>query len=386
MTPSITSDNCADLTRWFEKNQLRTLLDALPVLIAYVDARQCYCFSNLAHQSWFGYAPQQIAGMSLLQVLGDEAYAVLRPFIEQALHGEQVKFELLVPYGRLGPRTICATYVPDRNEAGEIKGFFSLISDISELRQIDEKRSRRLQETTHTERLNLMGELTGQIVHQVSQPLSAIVNYAEACSRLVISGDCAPRELADILGDIATEAERAGEIIRRIRGFVSKHEAQLRITDIDALVRESLQLVELDPKWQTVQFRLESEINQPWAQVDPVMIEQVILNLVRNALEAMEGLPREQRQLCLRIQGYADRYLEVSVVDRGAGLHPQARKHLFEPFSSTKKNGMGMGLAISRSIVRRHGGRLWATDNPFGGTTFRFTLPLHHESRSQKSA
>lgn len=386
MAGEIPSENCLDLTRLFEKNHLRTLLDALPVLIAYVDDRQYYCYSNLAHQLWFGVSPQEIEGMSLQQVLGDEAYAVLQPFIEQTLHGELVKFELLVPYGRIGPRSICATYVPDRSETGEIKGFFSLISDISELRQTDARRTRHLKEAAHTERLNLMGELTGQIVHQVSQPLSAIVNYAEACSQLVSSGEYAPKELLGILGDIATEAERAGEIIRRIRGFVSKREADLRITDINALVRETLHLVELDPNWQTVQFRLENELNEPRAQIDPVMIEQVILNLVHNALEAMETLPLERRRLHIHIQGYADQYIEVSVEDRGTGLNPKARKHLFEPFSSTKKNGMGMGLAISRSIVRRYGGRLWATDNPYGGTTFRFTLPLHHASIHPESA
>ena len=386
MTRQTHTDDCSTINQWYEKNHLRTLLDALPVLIAYVDERQRYCFSNLAHQLWFGYSPEEIAGMSMHQVLGDEAYRVLRPFIEQALRGQQVKFELLVPYGRIGPRTICATYVPDRAEDDRIKGFFSLISDISELRQIDEDHNRHLKEAAHTARLNLMGELTSQIVHQVSQPLSAIVSYAEACSQLVTSGDYAPKELAGVLGDIAVEAQRAGEIIRRIRGFVSKHEPRFRLTDINVLIRETIHLVELDPNWQNVQVRLDSDLGEARAWIDAVMIEQVILNLVHNAVEAMETLPVEQRQLCLCIQAYDDQYIEVSVEDRGTGLNPQARKHLFEPFSTTKKNGMGMGLAISRSIVRRHGGRLWATDNPYGGTTFRFTLPRHHESVLTKSA
>jgi PAS domain S-box-containing protein len=361
-------------------------LDALPVLIAYVDERQCYCFTNLAHQLWFGYSPRQIAGMSLREVLGGEAYAVLRPFVEQVLRGEQIKFELLVPYGRIGPRNICATYVPDRSAAGSIRGFFSLISDISELRQVDAVRSRRLKETAHTARLNLMGELTSQIVHQVSQPLSAIVTYAEACSQLVMGGDYAPTEVAGVLDEIAVEAQRASDVIRRIRDFVSKHEPHFHLTDIHALLRETIHLVELDPNWQSVQFRLESDLGESQVRIDPVMIEQVILNLVHNALEAMEALPVEQRQLCLRIQGAAEHYIEVSVEDRGTGLIPAARKHLFEPFSSTKKTGMGMGLAISRSIVRRHGGRLWATDNPHGGTTFRFTLPKHDDSAHPQSA
>lgn len=379
-------DNCSDVKQLYEKNQLRALLDALPVLVSYVDDQQRYCFSNLAHQQWFGYSPQEITGMTMLQVLGVDAYAALRSFIEQVLQGQRVKFELLVPYGRIGPRYICATYVPDRCEDGRIKGFFALISDISELRQVDAERARHLREAAHTARLNIMGELTSQIIHQVSQPLSVILTYAEACSKLLASGHCDSRELAGVLRDIANEAERAGEIIRRIRGFVSKHEPHFQLIDINDLVRETIHLVELDPNWQSVQFRLETDRSEPRVHADPVTIEQVILNLVHNAIDAMEDLPAEQRQLCLRTQAHIDKYVEVSVEDRGAGLHPKVLKHLFEPFTTTKKNGMGMGLTISRSIVQQHGGNLWATDNPYGGTTFRFTLPQHHASAHHPSA
>jgi C4-dicarboxylate-specific signal transduction histidine kinase len=192
--------------------------------------------------------------------------------------------------------------------------------------------------------------------------------------------------LASALDDIAEEAGRAGEIIRRIRGFVSKHEPHFRSIDFNALVRETVHLLDLDPHWRSVQFRLVSDLAEPRVWIDPVMIEQVILNLVHNALEAMEKQPPDQRQLCLRLQGYAGQYLEVSVEDRGTGLSAAAREHLFEPFSTTKEKGMGMGLAISRSIVNRHGGRLWATDNPHGGTIFRFTLPMSHEAARHKSA
>jgi signal transduction histidine kinase len=133
--------------------------------------------------------------------------------------------------------------------------------------------------------------------------------------------------------------------------------------------------VELDPNWGHLQIHLESDRSEPRVRGDPVMIEQVILNLVHNGLEAMEAIPAAQRRLCLRTQAYANQTVEVSVEDRGTGLNPTARKHLFEPFSTTKQHGMGMGLAISQSIIKRHGGNLWATDNPSGGSTFHFTLP-----------
>ena len=379
------TNNCSDVNRFYDENQLRSLLDALPMLIAYIDKEQRYCFSNLAHQLWFGHSPSEIQGMTMRQVVGEAAHEVLRPFIEQVLQGQQVKFELLVPYGHIGPKYICATYVPVRREDGRIKGFFSLISDFSELRKIEETRTRHLKEAAHTARLNIMGELISQIIHQVSQPLSVIVACAEAGTRLLQGASVDAGELTDVLMEIAKETERAAQIIRRIRGFVSKHEPCFRIADINGLVRETLHLVELDPNWQIVQFSLEADLSEPRVQVDPVMIEQVILNLVQNALEAMEGLPLEQRHLGLRTQCHDHQFVEVSVEDRGTGLSPKARQHLFEPFSTTKKDGMGMGLTISRSIIERHGGRLWATDNSYGGTTFHFTLPQSHEPSHHQS-
>lgn len=374
------TDQFSDVNNWSDEVKLQNLLDALPVLIAYVNSEQRYCFTNLAHQQWFGYTPKEISGMAMWEVLGVDAYEALRPYVDQALTGQQVKFELRVSYQRLGPRFICATYVPDRGEDGRVRGFFSLISDFSEIRNAEASHIKHLKEAAHTARLNIMGELASQIIHEVSQPLSAIVAYSEACSRLLASGHYDVGELVTSLNDIGSQAEHAGKIIHSIRDFVSKHEPRLLETNINSLVRETLHLVELDPNWQTVQFRLDTDASAPMARVDPIMIEQVILNLVQNALEAMEDQPAEQRQLTLRTQWHPEDWIEVTVEDKGTGLSAEARKQLFEPFATTKTSGMGMGLAISRSIIEGHGGRLWATDNPYGGTTFRFTLPRNDDA------
>lgn len=385
MTPELpddiaSTDQFSDVNDSFDEVILQNLLDALPVLIAYVNSEQRYCYNNLAHQQWFGYTPREVSGMTMQQVLGVDAYEALRPYVEQALDGQQIKFELPVPYQRIGPRFICATYVPDRGKNGRVRGFFSLISDFSEIRSAEASRIKHLKEAAHTARLSAMGELTSQIIHQVSQPLSVIVSYAEACSRLLASGHADAIKLTAVLDEIGSEAERAGKIIHSIRDFVSKHEPRLLDTDINGLIREALHLVELDPHWQAVQFNVETDTMEPIVRADPIMIEQVILNLVQNALEAMEQQPIEQRQLTLRTQWHPEGWIEVTVEDRGTGLSAEARKQLFEPFNTTKTSGMGMGLAISRSIVEGHGGRLWATDNTDGGTSFRFTLPQSNDA------
>lgn len=282
------------------------------------------------------------------------------------MNGDQVMFELLVPYQRIGPRFISATYVPDLGKEGRIRGFFSLISDISEIRHTEDDRNRHLKQAAHTARLNSMGELASRIIHEVSQPLAAIVAYSEACSRLLASGHYDLRELVASLDDIGKQAERAGKIIRKIRNFVSKHEARFVETDINGLVRETLRLMELDPNWRATQFHLKTETAELRAQVDPVMIEQVILNLLHNALEAMQDQPSEQRRLTLRTRRNTDGEVEVEVEDEGPGLSTTQFKQLFQPFTSTKPNGMGMGLTISRSIIMQHGGRLWVSTNPEG--------------------
>lgn len=360
---------------WFETGKLRTLVDALPILIAYVNSKGRFCFNNLVHQQWFGYSPQEIAGMSMEEVFGADACGVLQPYVEQALCGDRVLFELVVPYQRLGPRFICASYVPDRDADGQIRGFFSVISDIGEIRHADDDRNRHLKEASHTARLNSMGELTSQIIHEVSQPLAAIVSYSEACSRLLSSGHYDLDELITSLNDIGEQAERAGKIIRNIRNFVNRHETRFVETDINSLVEETLRLMELDPNWRMTQFQLDTDATDLRAKIDPVMIEQVILNLLHNGLEAMQDIPLEQRKLTLRTALNNTGEIEVTIDDNGPGLSNEQAKKLFLPFNSSKPNGMGMGLIICRSILDNHGGRLWASTNSLGGARFCFTLP-----------
>ena len=360
------------------RRQLRILMDALPLLIAYLDPDERFRFTNTAHQEWFGYEPGEIAGMGVREVLGEATYGILKPYIRTALSGQHVRFEADVPHRRFGLRHICATYVPDITEAGQTRGFFTLDSDITESRHAEALQRMRLDEVTDASRLSAMGELATQIAHEVNQPLTAIASFCEAGSRIVATGDAEPAGIAEILREIATEAERAAEIIREMRRLLRKRLPQLAEVDLNELLRAVLRLARVKAGWHGVTMSLDEEPSAMRVQVDRILVEQVILNLLQNAMETMETKPREERRLIVQTRRRPEHLVEVAVQDNGAGLPVDAGNRIFDPFFTTKPNGMGMGLAISRSIVEMHGGRLWASSNPEGGATFRFTLSAGH--------
>ena len=236
----------------------------------------------------------------------------------------------------------------------------------------------RLDEVTDASRLNAMGELATQIAHEVNQPLTAIASFCEAGERMVAAGKAELAELADILREVAAEAERAAEIIREMRQLLRKRLPQFAEADVNELIRGVLRLARLKAAWHGVTMHLNEDPTLVPVRVDRVLVEQVILNLLQNAMETMEVKLREQRLLVVRTGRCSEDLVEVAVQDNGAGLPVDAGDRIFDPFFTTKTNGMGMGLAISRSIIEMHGGRLWATSNPEGGTTFRFTLSASH--------
>ncbi len=188
------------------------------------------------------------------------------------------------------------------------------------------------------------------------------------------AGNTAP--LCDSLEEISGQAQRAGAIMRRLRQFVKRAEAERSRVDINSIVRSVLELLEHDISAHRIRLQLELDEQLPEVEIDRIQIDQVLVNLVRNAVDAMDSTERGQRQLTIRTaKTSSGEALEVAVSDTGSGLTPEAADHLFDAFFTTKPDGMGLGLVISRSIIQAHRGRLWATPNGDTGTTFRFTLP-----------
>jgi two-component system, LuxR family, sensor kinase FixL len=259
--------------------------------------------------------------------------------------------------------------------------FTGFIRDLSERQQTEARLQELQSELIHISRLSAMGEMASALAHELNQPLSAIANYMTGSRRLLEgqTGEVA-RMVGNAMDKAAEQSLRAGQIIRRLRDFVARGESDKRVESLKKLVEEAaaLALVGVKEHGIRVTFRIDPSIDR--VIVDRVQIQQVILNLVRNAIESMEGLGR--RDLVIATEPTEDNMVSVSIADTGTGLAPDILSKLFEPFVSTKPHGMGVGLSISRTIVEAHGGTISAQENAGGGTVFRFTLRVVREGES----
>jgi PAS domain S-box-containing protein len=247
--------------------------------------------------------------------------------------------------------------------------------DITDRKRAEEEARTHQQELAHVLRRRTMGEMAAVFAHEVNQPLTAILNYAKGCTHRLRSGSGHADALLAALDEIAAQALRAGEIIRRLRSFIQKSELVRQRRQLNDIVHEALQFVANEARERQVDLHVVLASDLPIVEIDPVQIEQVILNLLRNALEAIYEAPGARPFLSVRTQLAGDR-IEFAVSDTGGGLAPQIADDVFEPFVTSKPEGLGMGLSICRSIVDAHGGRVWGTPNPERGMTFRFTLPV----------
>ncbi|MDS4071759.1 MAG: PAS domain S-box protein [Defluviicoccus sp.] len=249
-------------------------------------------------------------------------------------------------------------------------------TDITEHKQIQDMTQRQQERLEQTARLISMGEMASSLAHELNQPLSAIANYSMGCVNRLRSGSYNAEDLLAAMQKASFQAERAGKIIRRMRDFVRKsepHRAQVVLAEI---VDEALGFAEIEARKAGTEIRVDIAPDLPPVHADKIMIEQVLLNLVKNGIEAMATTPRDRRRLTVSAHRNGGQHVEVEVSDRGHGITGEQADKLFSPFYTTKPQGMGMGLNICRSIVEYHHGRMWALPNPGGGSIFRFTLPL----------
>ncbi|MCC6361634.1 MAG: PAS domain S-box protein [Phycisphaerales bacterium] len=238
----------------------------------------------------------------------------------------------------------------------------------------EERGRSQLEQLAHVARLATMGEMVSGLAHELNQPLCAIVNYAEAGIEMLAGGRAASPDLAKALSGVARQAERAGDVIRRSREFARRREPHRGPVDIKSTVRDVVALTRFDALQHEARVRMKFARRLPRVLADPIQVEQVLVNLVRNGLEAMRGIERRRRVLTIEATSRRG-MVEVAVQDCGPGIAEAERRRLFEPFFTTKPDGMGMGLSISRSILEMHDGRIWCDASDSTGTTFRFRLP-----------
>ena len=303
--------------------------------------------------------------------------------IESVLERARATFAFDYAYGTPpAERWFAMAVVPlDRPEGGAVVSH----TDVTERKRVEMEAQRSRQELAHFTRVSTMGELTASLAHELSQPLSGILTNAQAAQRFLAKAQPDLREVRAILSDIVDDDKRAGEVIQRLRDLLRKGEMARDPLDLNALIRDVAKLLASDAVIRNVAFGLELSADPVIVHGDRVQLQQVILNLLLNAMDAMaDGAGGGVRTILIRTElGELDA-VHVAVEDAGPGLAPDAEHQIFEPFYTTKPSGMGMGLSIARSIVQAHGGLIWATNNPVRGATFHLALPLSGTSATRR--
>ena len=328
-------------------------------------------FVNEAYCRSCGRERQQLIGTKLLDLLPERVRTLVRIQVESAalLRGPcDWEQEATLPDG-----SSCWQHWAFHaifNADGQVDEFQAIGHDITDRKRAEEA-TRNL---AHATRLAVVGELTAMIAHEVNQPLCAILSNAEAAETLLTLKEPPLPEVGRILAEICKEDLRASEVIRRIRGLVRNRDIQMQPLDLNETASGVLRLVASDAKRRRVQLRSEFASGLPLVSADRTHMEQVLLNLIVNGMDAMQNTPESARELTVQTRRNGDGTVEVGVSDRGSGIPTDKMSRIFESFFTTKPDGMGLGLSIARSIIEAHRGRIWAESNPGGGATFRFTV------------
>jgi two-component system sensor kinase FixL len=333
---------------------------------------------NQAAERMFGYQADEAIGQDVSLLMPDPEHSNHTNYVDRYLTTRQSR---IIGVGReLTARRKDGTLFPIHLAIGEVgwRGtirFIGLIRDLTDDKLAEERRLRQHTDMIAASRLATMGEMAAAMAHEINQPLAAIANYASAAERLL---DADPENADDVrsaLANVKTQAHRAGDIIRKLRTFVKPEAASYRARDLKEVIEEIRSLAELDARANNISLEIDIADNLPQLVADALQIQQVVLNLLRNGIDAMLDCEPESRQL--ELHGYisAPDQVRIDVIDKGGGISPAVRDQLFIPFFTTKPGGMGMGLAISQTIVKSHGGTLGFENNPGGGTTFYVTLP-----------
>jgi two-component system sensor kinase FixL len=255
-------------------------------------------------------------------------------------------------------------------------GYIGTAFDITERKRTESELRRQREELAHVTRVSTLGELSASLAHELNQPLTAILSNAQAAQRFLAAGPARVDELGEILDDIVQDDSRASEVIQRMRALVKKEQLPFAPLDLAGVIRDVAALVRSDAILHGVRILLELNPSLPPVRGDKVQLQQVVLNLLLNAFDAMRDSPASERVVVVRAQLEGVLTVRVSARDSGTGLAGDKLDKIFQPFYTTKRDGLGMGLSISRSIVDAHGGRLWAENNPDRGATFHFTVPV----------
>lgn len=329
---------------------------------------------NPAFAGLLGYTRKELFRLSARHIVPNDCQELLLQFRDQILANKQITAEITAirKDGRTIPIEVGAgaTFTYHGHPA-----LLAFTRDLTETKQVEQQLRQHQLQLAHAARMNTLGELTAGIAHELNQPLGAIVNYTKGCIRRLNSQSPDPTTLIPAISEVSKQAERAGEIILRLRRFAKKGELKQTITDPNEVVRESISFLqpEISSHGITIRKKLARQIPPVFA--DKIQLEQVVVNIIKNAVDALTEAPSEGRRIYLQTSLTNEQAIEILIHDFGPGFNDQELNKIFQPFYTTKNDGLGVGLSISQTIIEAHGGNLKATPQPKEGACFRITLP-----------
>jgi two-component system sensor kinase FixL len=358
---------------------LQAVLDAAVEAVILIDENGVIETFNRSAERLFGWTAAEVLGKNVSLLMEGADRTGHDGYLKRFLTTGEAK---IIGIGREVPaRRRDGSIFPAMLAVGEVqqsnpRRFVGFLHDITLRRQAEEAARQSEARLNHFARLSTMGEMAAGLAHEINQPLTAIATFSQAATRMLARPEGIEREdLSEALDQITAQALRAGEVIKRLRAFVKNREVRHERVDCSRLVEDSRLLLEADARSNSVRLRLQVADSLPPVTADPVQLQQVLINLVRNAIDATVGTPGTHREVILSAGLDTEGMVEVAVVDHGHGLSAEAAERLFHPFFTTKAAGTGLGLVISSSIIRAHNGRLAYRNTPGGGCTFFFTLP-----------
>jgi PAS domain S-box-containing protein len=357
------------------ERELRVTIDTIPALVARYRPDGSPDFVNQTWQTYIGLSQDSLRGQRwAVAIHPDDLPRIDAAWRAHLATGQPFEMEQRLCRADGEYRWFLVRRVPLRNENGEVISWYGVGHDIEDQKRAEHALQTAHAQLTHVTRVTTLGEMSASIAHEVNQPLTAIATNAEASLRWLSRDVPDIEEARASIGQVVKDALRAGEVIRRIRDFSKKADPQMTQLDINGVVEEAVTLVQHEALRHGVAIRLELASGLPPVRGDRIQLQQVIVNLAINGMEAMTSVQDRERVLIIRTQRHQSSRVLVAVEDAGIGIEPENVNRVFSPFHTTKPDGLGMGLSICRSIIEAHGGQLWASPNAGPGMMFQFMI------------